>query len=121
MKWQDLRDNFVADIFKNATTIIKERGFTKGVTIDPASGRIDARGALLLAAGAKPNKIHGFTTEPEEAGIPIYWLPKVQAALFVIEALYGDIDEWCDNPNTTQQVIETAFRKAENLIRTSII
>lgn len=120
MGLKDLNDAGVADLLLHATIILTERGHTKGVTLHPETGQIDARGALLLAAGAKPRNIQGFCTTPEEAKIPIYWIPKFHAAIETVEALVGDIDEWNDMPSTTLGDITTAFQKAATRLQIAI-
>ena len=118
MGFKELNEVGVADLFYNAAIILKERGHAKGATLDPTTGKVDARGALLLAAGAKPTKIGGQTTTPEEAQLATYWIPKVYVAIEIIEALFEDIDEW--NDLSTQQEIIAGFRKIENIIRIAI-
>ena len=115
-----LNDAGIASIFKNAITILKERGHTKGATFDPSTGKVDVRGAILLAAGAKPARIAGFVTTPEEANIAQYWIPKVYAAFYMLDNLFEDMEAWNDNPATTQQMIEAGLQKAANLIEISI-
>lgn len=120
MGFKILNDAGIPDILQNAIIILKERGHTKGVTIDPSTGKVDVRGAILLAAGAKPARLAGFTTTPEEANIAQYWIPKVYAAFYVLDSLFEDMDEWNDSPDTTHQTIEAGLKKAVNLIKISI-
>jgi hypothetical protein len=118
MGFKALNDAGVADLLLNAKIILKERGHAKGGTYDPDTGAVDARGALFLAAGAKPANVMGFVTAPEDAGVPPLYIAKVYAAFDMIEGLYGDIEEW--NDNSEQEYIEKGFTKLANLIQISI-
>lgn len=118
---KNLNEAGIADILLNAIIVLRERGHTRGITHNPKTGNIDARGALLLATGAKPANISGFITTPEEAKIPEYWLPKAYAAIELVENMVGDIEEWNDNPNTTQQEIEKTFKKLATMLQIAVI
>lgn len=120
MGLKDLNDIGITDLLLNARIILLERGHTKGVTLHPDSGKVDIRGALLLAAGAKPRNVQGFVTTPEEAKVATYWIPKIYETIDLLEAFYGDIEEWNDNPATTEQHIADALQTVANKLRIAI-
>lgn len=122
MGFKTLNDAGVADIFKNAIIVLKERGHAKGVTIDPSTGKVDALGALYLAAGAKPSRMAGFTcTTPEQSGVAEYYVPKLYAAIDFIENMNEmPIEAWNDLTSTTAKTVEACFRKSENIIRIAV-
>lgn len=111
----------IADLLNTAAAIILQYGHTKGGTIDPTTKQISARGAILIAAGAKPANILGFDTTPEEAKVPNYTVPKAYEAIEIIGYEYNDIDIWNDLPDTTAETIASAFKRLANLIEISII
>jgi hypothetical protein len=87
-------------LFKDAATIIVERGIISGVTYDPKTGSVDIYGAILLAAGAKPKQLCNGSVRPEDIGIPIYKHAQVEAAFGLLEELVGDVDNWNDQATT---------------------
>lgn len=115
------REAGIPDLLNRAAIIILQHGHIKGGTLDPTTKQISARGAILIAAGAKPANILGFDTTPEEAKVPNYTTPKVYETIEIIGYEYGDIDIWNDQPNTTAHTIANAFRRLSNLIAISII
>jgi len=96
----DLLHLGVNQLFKDAATIVKERGLAKGITYDPKTGSLDIYGAVLMAAGAKPRRLCNGSVRPEEVGIPIFRHAQVEAAFDLLEKLIGDIDEWNDSAST---------------------
>lgn len=111
----------IANLLNTAANIITQYGHTKGGTLDPTTKQISARGAILIAAGAKPANILGFDTTPEEAKVPNYTIPKAYEAIEIVAYNHDDIDIWNDLPDTTAHTIATEFRRLANLIEISII
>lgn len=115
-----LKQNQIGNLLYAAAHIIIKRGQTKGITADPKTGQVSARGALLLAAGAKPKNIIGFATTPEEAKVSPVMIPKVYEAIKIVEYEIDDIDIWNDHPDTTAKTIKTLFTKLASVINLSI-
>lgn len=92
------------ELLENAATIIQEKGQAKGITCDLSTGKIDALGALCLAAGAKPKNL--ITDDPTKVGIPSSKIGIVLVCVDAIEAEHKNIAKWSDQCTTKQIVKE---------------
>ncbi len=120
MGLKDLTDAGIPDILRDAIIVLRERGHAKGVTVDD-NGAVDIHGAILIAAGAKPQRLYGFVTDPAEAGVPAYYHGKVLTAYEVLEGVVDDdLHLWNDAPTTDASLVEATLRRAESRLRIAI-
>lgn len=99
----------VDKLLRRAASVLKEKSLAHGITYDPETGSVDLYGAILIAAGAKPNNLMTDSVHPSDVSLPAHTHAAVEAAFFLLDAVIGDIDDWNDSA-TTDDAINALLR-----------
>lgn len=88
----------VHSVYRNASIIIQNRGFSQNLTYDPYTKSVDVCGAVILACGGSEKLLAEGETEPQNCGIPEGKVATALVAIEYMEAMLGkDASEWCGN------------------------
>jgi hypothetical protein len=120
MGLKDLHEAGLTRLMDDAAAVLRAHGHTQGITCDRATGAVDVHGAMLLAAGARQDRLYGFVTDPDDAGVPAARVGHVWAAYDILEAVVGgELSEW--NDTTSGEIVERVIRSTADRLRIAII
>lgn len=121
MGLRDYADAGVPDLLEGAADVIVERGFCKGVRLNPANGSVDLVAALAIAGGADPRVLTGSRTLLD-TGIPSINEALLCLSVEVLEAILGvDPEEWSDSPVVGPREVERLLRQTATRLRIAVL
>lgn len=116
-----MRNIGVHNLCEQAATIITERGYTTGMYINPHTGAVDLKGALLLAAGADERRLFACDGDPEQCRVPPIAQGRYHGAVYVLEALAGaELEAWADQPGRGQVEAQALLAQAARRIAIAV-
>lgn len=121
MGLRDYADAGVADLLDGAASVIAERGFCKGVRLNPANGAVDLVAALAIAGGADPKGLTG-SRNLLDTGIPSVNEAALCLSIDVLEAILGlDPEEWADSPLVGPSDVQRLLRQTATRLRIAVL
>lgn len=110
---RDLAATGADAVIRNAIDVIRQRGWTQGVTCSTSG--VDILGAILIAAGAPIGDIDD-RSDPLETLVPVTRRAAALAAWHAIDAALGDALAWNDEPGRrTSEVVDLLEWTADRL------
>lgn len=120
MGLRELREAGVADLLKEASVLMGERGLSKGLRVDLRDGSVDPVAALALAAGAPIKTIHN-SSSAFDLGVPAVREASLILAVEALEAILNqDLEEWSDSDQVGTEDVQSLFWRTSVMIRIAI-
>jgi hypothetical protein len=107
-------------VLYEALAILHQRGWTQGITRNPATGEVDLLGAVAIAAGAP---IGAVTEQPDllQSVVPQAMRPAAYVAWEALEWSVGDDPLlWQDQTGRTFKEVASALVRAANRLEIAI-